>query len=383
MMMNIPAIKYQGSRLAPHVFTPLAIALFILAMVNTLQTFMLYRGDHSAGVLFALTISKLFYSWYYLLLAAAIHIISRHLHFTRRHFAAWMGVHCSVLAVSLFLHQTLSHAMERVMVRDAVLRSTNDLILNNPAVWLDVVVYGLFLLTFSLMEHQTISQNNEIKYRELEVQLLKSQLNELRSSIHPQFLFHTLQNITHLLDRRQNKKANDVLSQLCNYLRKTLYDNDREEIPLNEELEFLRQFISIERMRFPGGLVLQEQNGPGIGQTLVPNFILQPIVEAMIDHGFQRHGKSYELDLQIHHTGNQLIIRIAGRCAGKAPLRKTTWNAGALVALCRERLTRLYNSRQKIQMNQTPQGGVEVELNIPFHTEPITRDSPLLQEQTT
>src|SRR5204862_5945878 len=83
----------------------------------------------------------------------------------------------------------------------------------------------------------------------------------------------------------RNKAAVDMLAGLSDLLRYTLENAGRQEVPLGEELEFLELYLNIQQMRFPDRLNVELKIAPETLRALVPNLLLQPLVENAIRHG--------------------------------------------------------------------------------------------------
>jgi LytS/YehU family sensor histidine kinase len=275
----------------------------------------------------------------------------------------------------------LTLGIERIIWGNVAKTTFYRLLLDSPSIWLDIAVYILFLLGFSMIEQQRINHENERKYSQLEVQLLKSQLQELRSTIYPQFFFNTLQSIADLLDHARNKDANNILTRLSSFLRTTVYDNERDEIPLEEELQTLLQYIEIEKVRFPDGFTMHEKNEDGIKNALVPNFVLQPIVEKYVEGALKQRLAPYEINLDIHKESHQLIIRISDNNNQNQNGQKESSPEDILFTITKRRLRHLYKNDQAFNVTQNNGGGIMIQIVIPFHTQYLTEESPFVLEQ--
>jgi len=272
--------------------------------------------------------------------------------------------------------------IERLIWGNVAKTTFYRLLLDSPSIWLDIAVYIFFLLGFSMIEQQRINHENERRYSQLEVQLLKSQLRELRSTIYPQFLFNTLQSIADLLDQKKNRDANNILARLSSFLRTTIYDNERDIIPLEEELQPLRQYIEIEKVRFPGGLSLIENIGGGIKDALVPNFILQPIVEKLVEEALRFQRAPYEIFLAIHKELDQLMIRISDDSEQNQDQNEKdeTSLEDILFTITKERLMHLYKTDHVFTLTRNSGGGITIQIVIPFYIHHVFTESPFVME---
>lgn len=106
----------------------------------------------------------------------------------------------------------------------------------------------------------------------LELGLLKAQLN-------PRFLFHTLDEL-HALTLRRDARAGDVVLHLADLLRYTLYETEAERVPLGRELEFLEDYLALERLRYPQATIVHRVVGAVATQQLAP-LLLHPFYEQL------------------------------------------------------------------------------------------------------
>ena len=103
--------------------------------------------------------------------------------------------------------------------------------------------------------------------------------------LNPHFLFNTLNGIAGLVRDQKNKQAVEMIAGLSDLLRYTLENAGKQEVPLREELDFLELYLDIQQMRFPDRLAVRIEVAPETLDALVPNLILQPLVENAIRHG--------------------------------------------------------------------------------------------------
>jgi sensor histidine kinase YesM len=372
---------FHRPQLTSQLFIPLVIVLTLIGLVNSLQAFSISHAKHTAFLLGKYFVSKTLFCWYYIFLAYLLQNLSTKLYLTRKTVLRWCSIHIVLLVLSGLLHITLTMGIERILWGNVAKTTFYRLLLDSPSIWLDIAIYILFLLGFSMIEQQRINHENERRYSQLEVQLLKSQLQELRSTIYPQFFFHTLQSIADLLDHARNKDANNILTRLSSFLRTTVYDNERDEIPLEEELQPLRQYMEIEKVRFPGGLSLCELCDEKIKDALVPNCLLQPIIEKFVERALDRHLAPYEIMLDIHKESDQLIIGISDISHQNEKGQEEPSQDDVLFTITKGRLVHLYKHDQAFNITRKSDGEMMIQIVIPFHTQYLAEESPFVMEQ--
>ncbi|TGD80520.1 sensor histidine kinase [Hymenobacter wooponensis] len=114
----------------------------------------------------------------------------------------------------------------------------------------------------------------------LERDHLHLELGYLKSQINPQFLFNTLGSL-HTMTRTRDERAGDVVLHLADLMRYTLYETDTERVPLSRELEFLEDYLALERLRHPETVgIVHTVAGPVLKQTLAP-LLLHPFLERL------------------------------------------------------------------------------------------------------
>src|SRR5262249_44598269 len=147
-----------------------------------------------------------------------------------------------------------------------------------------VGMYLLIALTGYAFSYYKRYRKGELRTLQLEAQLSHAQLQALKMQLHPHFLFNTLHSISALLNK-QPEAARTMITRLGDFLRLTLENSGTQEVTLQKEMEFLRCYLEIERVRFQDRLVTREEVSAPALDAKVPNLILQPIVENAIRHG--------------------------------------------------------------------------------------------------
>lgn len=160
-----------------------------------------------------------------------------------------------------------------------------------------IASYYLFLL-FIILGKEYFEERTEalVKKEQLENELNKTQLEVLQRQIQPHFLFNTLNNVVAIIDERKDA-AQEMLVDLSELLRVSMEMDFSKKIPLSKEMEILSTYLSIEKKRYEHQLEF-ELNFMGCEDVLVPPFLLQPMAENAIKHGFK--GGIDKLHIQIN-----------------------------------------------------------------------------------
>src|SRR4028118_2184155 len=143
----------------------------------------------------------------------------------------------------------------------------------------NVIIYYLILALNLVVYYQQKYQNESLKAAELNAQLSGARLQALKMQLHPHFLFNTLHSITALVLKNENRDAVKMINRLSELLRLTLDNIETQVQTLEDEIEFTRRYMEIERIRFHDRLAVGWEIDPPALEARVPNLILQPLVE--------------------------------------------------------------------------------------------------------
>ncbi len=205
----------------------------------------------------------------------------------------------------------------------------------------------------------------EVEAAVLERQLAQSQLEALKMQLHPHFLFNTLNSISVLM-RDDVQAANRMLLRLSELLRVALKSESKQEIPLQQELEFLGGYLEIEQTRFQDRLTVDFDIEKETLDAYVPNLILQPIVENAIRHGIAPRAEAGLIQVQARCENGFVELSVKDNGAGINESEVSTDGIG--LKNTQKRLEKLYGERYEFEISSPSTGGLQVKLKIPFHT---------------
>jgi two-component system LytT family sensor kinase len=255
---------------------------------------------------------------------------------------------------------------------------------------MEVSIYWLILIAINALDYYHSFRVAEVKASELRAQLAQSQLRALKMQLHPHFLFNTLNSISALL-HRDAEAADQMVARLGDFLRLTLENSGDQEVTLEQELAFLRCYLEIETVRHDR-LSVETDIEPQTLAALVPNLILQPLVENAIRHGISRQstpgrlairaarsGSGARLRLQVEDNGPGLSLVSEADAPAPADLLARTLAGGVGLANTRARLEHLYGARGRLELARATPRGMIVTLEIPFQVEAAPAE--LLEEE--
>jgi len=197
---------------------------------------------------------------------------------------------------------------------------------------------------------------------QLQAQLAEARLDALRMQINPHFLFNTLHAISALVERDPSG-VRKMIARLSELLRHTIDSHATDEVPLREELSFLRRYVEIMEIRFQGRLRVEQSIDPGTHEAMVPNLILQPIVENALEHGVNRASGEGQIDITARRDGDRLVLTVRDN----GPGLDATNSSGVGLANTRARLEQLYGERASLTLVAAEGGGVIAEIALPYH----------------
>ena len=252
-----------------------------------------------------------------------------------------------------------------------VTRAVVVVVLNPWARWYEVVPpFGQVLLTsvlnntflYLLVLGVAHAVAYARRYHERDEQLARAELHSLKMQLHPHFLFNTL-NTVNAFVRTDPDAAERMIARLSTLLRHALDGASAQEVSLDEELRILRAYLEIEQVRFADRLRVEWRIDPGTQGAMVPHLLLQPLVENAIRHGIAPYAAEGRIEIVAERRNGTLHLAVrddgAGMGAGSA-------TEGVGLANTRTRLRQLYGARQRLEVRGAPEGGVHVEMELPF-----------------
>ena len=162
--------------------------------------------------------------------------------------------------------------------------------------------------------------------------------------------------------------ADAMLTQLSELLRLTLRTANSHEIPLAQELEITKLYLQIMQKRFESNLRVTYSVDAALENSLVPQLILQPLVENSLRHGLKDGGAGIDISIGARRENGSLILKVADTGAGLGTLSAdSVMNRGVGLANIRGRLEQLYGAEQEFAIANGAAGGAEVTLRVPYH----------------
>ena len=227
-----------------------------------------------------------------------------------------------------------------------------------------ILMTYLFLIGIAhALEYRRESERRALDGAKLETRLVEAQLQSLQRQLQPHFLFNTLNAISGLM-RTDVEAADQMMDRLGGLLRMALESSHVQEVPLKEELEMLQKYVDIEQVRFGPRLKVSMHVDPETLGALVPNFLLQPLVENAVRHGVAPHTRDGRISVEATRQGNRLVLSVTDSGDGVAPSHLTLMNQGVGLTNTGARLEHLYGENHAFVFSND--NGFRVTIAIPF-----------------
>lgn len=160
---------------------------------------------------------------------------------------------------------------------------------------------------------------NEKKHAELKQQAIELEMQALRAQMNPHFIFNCLSSINRFIFKNDNKAASDYLTKFSRLIRMVLIHSRKRFIPLEDELEMLKLYLDMERLRFKNGFdySITTNNTIDAGAIFIPPLVLQPFCENAIWHGLMHKEGQGHLNISITEENKTLFCTIVDDGVGR------------------------------------------------------------------
>jgi LytS/YehU family sensor histidine kinase len=209
------------------------------------------------------------------------------------------------------------------------------------------------------------ARNRQVATAELEARLARAQLQNLRLQLQPHFLFNALNTISSVM-HEDVSRADTMLAQLSDLLRRTLRAPDSQEIPLEEELALLKSYLAIMEARFGDDLSVDFAIDPALHTALVPQLILQPLVENCIRHARVLQTRKLDVRVRASRDAGNLLLEVRDNGRGIPGLGSGVWRKGVGLTNTERRLECLYGANHQLTLQNA--GGLRVTVRVPLRT---------------
>ncbi|MEN8250660.1 MAG: sensor histidine kinase [Bacteroidota bacterium] len=222
-----------------------------------------------------------------------------------------------------------------------------------------IAVFYILKYVDTITEKENEKATLAIVNNEMQMSLLKSQIN-------PHFLFNTLNSISTLMNVDKDK-ARHMMNKLSDVLRYALDSNNDLEVPLNDELTFIRNYINIQQVRFGDRLKYKENIDEECLSLLIPPMVLQPLVENSVKHGITPKEEGGTITIDIKKNNSKVTFRVSDNGVGLGNKSHfETNNSGVGLVNSDMRLQNMYGKDSKLRV-MADDSGFTVDFNIPAY----------------
>ena len=227
----------------------------------------------------------------------------------------------------------------------------------------NVLSYAATVAAAHALDFYRRFRDRELRASQLETQLARSRLHALEMQLHPHFLYNTLNSISELI-HHDPAAAEAMVAQLGDLLRMTTDGAGAAEVPLRRELQFVDAYLAIERTRFGERLRVRTEVSPEAMDALVPNLLLQPLVENAVRHGLSPRAAPGSLSITAAVRGRMLVLTVTDDGVGLPPAAARRERVG--LGNTRTRLAQAYGAEHRFALEPAPGGGTRAVVEIPY-----------------
>ncbi len=217
------------------------------------------------------------------------------------------------------------------------------------------------LLLYAIVVGIGYSVEGRARRARLEADAVRAQLGALRAQLHPHFLFNALHAVVQLI-QIDAARATEAAELVASLLRTTLEEN-RDEVSLGEEWNFVSRYLEVERIRFGDRLRVRAELSPDVLHERVPSFALQTLVENAVRHGAETRVAPTEIVINASVDDADLKLSVWNEGAG--PPASSENGAGTGLSRLRERLSFLYGKRAGLKSETRADGAYEATIIVP------------------
>jgi signal transduction histidine kinase len=285
------------------------------------------------------------------------------------------AMHCGIAVVVSFVHTGTRFALQPALrhLSSSEADSLWDVLLPLAMLELPVhlFIYWAILGGALLIQYYRRLQQQKLTATRLSAQLADARMQALRMQLNPHFLFNALNSIAMLVRNAEREAAVNTLEALSDLLRYVLDDSAHQEVSLRRELEFVKRYLAMEKIRFHNRLDLHTEVEADALDALVPNLILQPIVENAIRHGVEKRASPTTVTVGASTDGQMLRLWIRDDGPGFRGTAGARRDSGVGISNTRRRLAQLYGDAASLDTQDASFGGAIVTITLPLHTVPL------------
>ncbi|MFC4262605.1 histidine kinase [Ferruginibacter yonginensis] len=234
---------------------------------------------------------------------------------------------------------------------------------NFGGIFFNTILISIWLLIYLVWHYVDKNRNDQLDKLRLEGVVKSLELKTIKSHINPHFIFNALNSIRALVDENP-ERARTAITELSNILRSSLKAETLETVPLQQELDIVRDYLALEHMRFEERLQIEMDIHPDTLTQPIPPMMLQTLVENAIKHGISKseNGGIIKISSYFKNNHHELIVLNTGNLTSL----KTKADEGFGLKSTQDRLNLLYNKKAQFEINETENNMVQSKVIMPI-----------------
>jgi two-component system LytT family sensor kinase len=286
-------------------FLAYLLVWIIFALIQTSIEFFMFN----TSLVFAIT-DSLIYNFLFFILGISMWFPVRYMSFSEKKVFVAVLSHMLLGASMLFLWIFSGY----LLLKGFIGGDTDSLVFLDASMPFRSVIGGLFFILMIMLYYLMVySENLKQKINDeanLKTLVREAELSALKAQINPHFLFNSLNSVSSLTIRDPSK-ARRMIIELSEFLRYSLKFNEKEETSLNEEIQNIRRYLEIEKIRFENRLVFEMEIAEDCKMQRLPNMILQPLFENAIKHGVYESLETITIKFKCEIISGFLVLTIS------------------------------------------------------------------------
>ena len=222
-------------------------------------------------------------------------------------------------------------------------------------------------LYFGYKYYDSLRLERELTLR-AEALAQEAQVKMLRYQLNPHVLFNTLNAISTLILANENRKANQAVMRMSEFLRYSLDQDPMKMVTLRQEIAALNLYLSTERLRFGERLAVEFAVEEEAFEGRLPSLLLQPLIENAVKYAIAPSEEGGRIRVEGRVRAGMLEIAVEDEGPGLDGLAALSSGRGVGLRNARERLAALYGAQHRFAALDA-QPGLRIEIGIPLQTE--------------
>jgi two-component system LytT family sensor kinase len=276
------------------------------------------------------------------------------------HLATLAGIFLLQTWVTLVVGHATGHISPDITFAQNLMGTVENLLLY------DLLIYAGAIAVAAGSDYARRYQERDLRASQLETQLERARLETLQMQLQPHFLFNALNAIAMLVRRDRKQEAVDTIVGFGELLRYVLDESGTMDVPLETELRFVRRYLDIERVRLGERLTVRMDVPRDVERAIVPNLLLQPLVENALKHSIAVRPEGGRLSITAERRGATLRIVVAEDGPGVPAGWSVDASAGIGLRNLRERLAAFFGEQGRFSIANGAAGGVSAVVEIPY-----------------